>query len=268
MTRALVESHAKSAKPFEPIERERVLERMERASRRRVAVLAAPAGFGKSTALRQHLVRTKTTYVQFTVRKEHATLLDFVRGLAGALAPFVPSAGKSVAGAYQSAARSKNKAGALAHWLALLLRESEGTIVIDDLHAALGDEQVALLVAQLIDLTPEKLRWILSTRDASNLPAATWFARGMADLPVDERDLRLTWEEALAISLRWNSGATEVTVGELFALTGGWPTAFAFALAVSSRTTDLEKVALGTREMIYSYFAEQVFRDLSESDRE
>ena len=43
-------------------------------------------------------------------------------------------------------------------------------------------------------------------------------------------------------------------------MTEGWPTALSFALRTSTRSIDLRNIAASTREMVYRYLAEQVYR--------
>jgi len=51
-------------------------------------------------------------------------------------------------------------------------------------------------------------------------------------------------------------------------MTDGWPTALIFALRTSTRSIDLRNIAATTREMIYRYLAEQVYKSLTEEERD
>jgi ATP/maltotriose-dependent transcriptional regulator MalT len=75
--------------------RARVNERLTRAARFPVTLLAAPAGFGKSVALRDFIESSRLDAVVLELRREDATLLDFVRRLSEALAPAAPTAAAS-----------------------------------------------------------------------------------------------------------------------------------------------------------------------------
>ncbi|MGR4065998.1 MAG: LuxR C-terminal-related transcriptional regulator [Vulcanimicrobiaceae bacterium] len=84
---------------------------------------------------------------------------------------------------------------------------------------------------------------------------------------MDEEDLRFT-----AADLRAACHAADLQIGDdeisaMMALTGGWPTALGFALRSSARSSDLVKIAEMTRDMAYSYFADQIYRTLDDEER-
>jgi ATP/maltotriose-dependent transcriptional regulator MalT len=83
-----------------------MMERLASAFAHRIAFVIAPAGFGKSVAVRHYLESVRIDHVRFALRGEHATLLGFARGLAEALQPVVPGAIRSIAEAYEKATAS------------------------------------------------------------------------------------------------------------------------------------------------------------------
>ena len=106
------------------------VERLFEAARRPIAVVVAPAGFGKSALLRA-----------FTTMCESAVLVDLagseptfraaVRDLCEALRGIVPGARLSFASAYARAAERGERAATLAVWLARYLEGRDVTIVVD-----------------------------------------------------------------------------------------------------------------------------------------
>jgi len=257
---------ADSSRTFEPLVRERLVERFARAAEYTVTIVVAPAGFGKSVAIRHFVSRPGVEHIRFSVRKEHASLEAFLRGFVESFELISPRASKSVANVYQKALRNDSPTTELAGWLATLVKKFKGTIVIDDLQNCPSD--VTKLLAETIDRCNDSVKWILASRDTLQLPVATWLAYGRMDMPIDEVDLRFSVDEALAVAESVGTGIPEADVRELWSLTEGWPTAFAFSLRIAARTQDLQRVASGTREMIYSYLAEQIFDRLDESDRQ
>ncbi len=88
--RSVIRSIAADGRPdlggvFRPIDRPRVLERLATAAQYRIATIIAPAGFGKSVAIRQFL-ETVAASVVYDVPSDATSLLPFVRGFADALA--------------------------------------------------------------------------------------------------------------------------------------------------------------------------------------
>src|SRR5690348_13504148 len=117
---------------FRSIVRARVMQRMTQACAYPVALVVAPAGYGKTVALRQYLETLDSPHARFDVRPEHETLPGFVRGFAEAAA----SAAPEMRAALGDALRGTSTAAQLAKWAATHLREFSGVIAIDDLHLA------------------------------------------------------------------------------------------------------------------------------------
>ena len=258
----------RSNRPFEPVVRERLLERFDRAWAYRVVLVTAPAGFGKTVAVRQYLDRREIDYVRCALRRDDGTLLGFLAALAASLERVAPNMVHAYSSFYANVEQSPTIAHGVATWIASMLKPYRGAIFIDDLHHTRDDPRVAEMLVELVDRTGPGVRWVFSARDANVLPVATWLAYGVTDIPIDETDLRLTASEASAAARASDVVLSDEALHELLTLTDSWATAFAFALRVSTRTSELARVAQGTREMIYGFLAEQVFRSLDAPDRE
>jgi ATP/maltotriose-dependent transcriptional regulator MalT len=251
---------------FRPIDRPRVLERLATAAQYRIATIIAPAGFGKSVAVRQFLTTVPSSVV-YDVPPEASTLLPFVRGFADALESIVPALRRSLASALDGARGSDAPGRDLAAWAATHIRTLDMLIVVDDLHNGEGDSEISRFLTAVVDRTRDGPRWLFSSRSPLQLPVASWLAYGESDLVVDAIDLRFSLDEA-----KQSARATRVAVrdDELEAILGlvdGWPAALTFALRTSTRAADLRAVSAGTREMVYRYLAEQVWHSLDDRIR-
>ena len=254
------------AKPFQPVLRPRLNERLRQAAGYRICLIVAPAGYGKSVAMRQFLDQSGSQFLRYALGRDNSTLLGFLRGFVAAIDPVAPRSGRSLSSVYERAQRSDNCVADLASWLSVLLRKYSGLIALDDLHIAVPD--VAKLLVELIGRTSEDISWIMAARDPLELPVASWLAYGQMDMPIDEVDLKLTFEEALDAAQSSGIRMHEPELKMLWELTDGWPTAFAFALRTTTRTQDLRRVAAGTREMVFAYLAEQILNGLEKDDRD
>lgn len=252
---------------FAPIERHRLVERLAASPDYPVVLLIAPAGYGKSVALRQYLGMLNEPTVRFTLRAEHATLLGFLRGLTEALGENAPHVIRALAGAYERNTASAKRGTDLADWLHAHLESFSGVIAIDDLHLGDGDPEVARFLTALIERTKGRIRWVLASRSTTGLPVGTWLAYRDADLPIDEDDLRFTLDEAREAALGLGLVVLDEELEDLLALTEGWPAAMSFALRTSTRSSDLRNVSAITREMIYRLLAEQVYATLDAGER-
>ena len=251
---------------FRPIDRPRVLDRLATAAQYRIATIIAPAGFGKSVAVRQYLA-TVASSVVYDVPPDAATLVPFVRGFADALEGVVPALRRSLATALEGARESEAPGRDLAAWVATHIRSLDTLIVIDDLHNGESDPEISRFVAALVDRTKDGPRWLFSSRSPLQLPVASWLAYGESDLVVDAVDLRFSIDEAKQSARATRVAVRDEELEQILTLIDGWPAALTFALRTSTRASDLRAVSAGTREMVYRYLAEQVWHSLDERIR-
>jgi len=248
--------------PVTRLLRARVNDRLTRAARFPVTLIVAPAGFGKSVALRDFVETSRLEAVRYDVAREHRTLMTFVHGLSAALEPVAPSAIAAFPAMQQRVMGAADPVRELASWFAEHLKRTVCTIVIDDLHYAAVDRDVIALLVDLIERGGERIRWIIASRSDAGLPTASWIGYGRMDYPVGEDDLRFSADEALATADDAQTSADPGEVEALRELTGGWPIALSIALRTRTHAADLRAAASGTREMVYRYLAEQVFSGL------
>ena len=232
-----------------------------------MTLIVAPAGFGKSVALRDFLETSGIDAMRYDVAREDRTLLAFVRGLSAALAPVAPSALAAFAAMPQRIMSAADPVRDVADWLSEHLKGTACTIVIDDLHYAAADANAVALLVELVERSGDRWRWIVASRSDAGVPVASWIGYGKMDLPIGEDDLRFTPEEALAAADDAHQQTDAGEVEALHELTAGWPVALAIALRTRTHAADLRAAATGTREMVYRYLAEQVFGGLSRSQQ-
>jgi LuxR family maltose regulon positive regulatory protein len=251
---------------FRPIDRPRVLERLNTAAQYRIATIIAPAGFGKSVAVRQFIATMPATIV-YEVPKDATTLVAFVRSFAEAFEQAVPALRRSLATALDGARTSDSPGRDLAAWVGSHIRALDALIVIDDLHNGEDDPEISRFLSALVDRTKKGPRWLFSSRSPLQLPIASWLAYGESDLVIDAVDLRFTIDEAKQSARATRVAVRDDELEQILGLIDGWPAALTFALRTSTRASDLRAVAAGTREMVYRYLAEQVWRSLDERIR-
>ncbi len=248
--------------------RPRINDRLARATQFPLTLIVAPAGFGKSVALRDFLLSSRLEALRCEVRPEDGTLLAFARRLGDALT-VTPSIAAAFPEMQQRIMETGEPIERLCEWFVEHLKRTGCTIVVDDLHFA--DPPAVAFLVDLIDRTYERIRWIVATRSDAELPVASWLAYGRMDLTVDENVLRFTPEEALAAADEVQSGIEPDEVEALRELTEGWPVAIAIALRTRTHAAELRSAAAAyeaaTREMIYRYLAEQVFAALTDAQR-
>lgn len=253
---------------FTPIIRPRVLQRIDEAAAGQVVLMVAPAGYGKSLALSHWLDRCSRASLRFDVQAEHNTLLGFVRGMAKAFSPAVPSLLTTVGTAAQSSSSSQAPCIEMASWAAVNIENFNGVIAIDDFHRAAGDPEISRFVAALIARTKATVQWVIATRSSLDLPVASWLAYGDVHFLVGEYDLTFSEEEALELFSRSRDAISETGLRDIMEATAGWPVALSLALRSSALVGGEKNLTVATREVLYLYLAEQVYADLTSEERD
>ena len=253
---------------FQSIPRPRVQARLAEACAERVALIVAPAGYGKSVALSVYLESLRSAHVRYDVDESGGNVAGFVRGFVEAISAIAPSATTSLADALKSVHDASSVGTDLALWLYTHLKGYGGTIVIDDFHKGGPDGETSRFVGAIIEKTKSRIRWIVSTRSTLDLPVASWLAYGVSGMAVDEHDLSFDLDDARGSARALRLAVRDEELSSLLDSTNGWPTAVIFALRSSTRSNDLKNIAATTREMIYRYLAEQVYHAMPEDVRE
>jgi len=181
--------------------REGLLERLERARKRPLSVITAPAGFGKSTLLaqwHQRLTAAASAHVAWlTLDEEDGEISRFVAWLALA----VHAAGIDIGPLLHTARAQWHDIDAKSA-IAALIRHIRAAplplvLMLDD-GDRVSSPAVDALLGNLIEYADPRLHVVLSGRERPSLPLSGFVARGMADC-IDANDMALSLEEAAPI---------------------------------------------------------------------
>lgn len=189
--------------------------RLGEAVLRPIAVVVAPAGFGKSALLRAFAARRDGALL-IDLGPDAATFRDAVRALCEALRDVVPGPRLTFAGAYARAAEHGDRVKSLAHWFGRHLDGSGVTLVIDSVDRLAGDVRVFAEFAEALATSgPGAPHLVLGVRDDADLPIPRWFADDVIALPVDADALRWTQDDALDAARRLGFGGDASAVARI-----------------------------------------------------
>jgi LuxR family maltose regulon positive regulatory protein len=243
------------------VSRPRLVDLLDAAIDRPFTVIAAPAGYGKTSLLAQWARACRVPVAWLSMDGGDEDALRLARHLVAALhkvAPFGTAAAARLVERRPDAA-ADSVLDELAHGLA---RSRARTIlVLDDEHLGVTPA-VHAAVARFAELTREHLSVVIGTRDASTLPMERWRSQGLVT-ELGPLELAFTEEEGLAFF----AGSIGVDlprdcVHRLLRCTEGWVAGLqmaALALAQNPRRPVAEWNSFGSRHRyVVDYLSSEV----------
>jgi DNA-binding SARP family transcriptional activator len=209
------------------VDRPRLARRVAEARLRRLTVVTAPAGFGKSTLLSG--LTAEQLCAWYTLTEEDADPLVLLRGLVDALrlrvAGLPDDLARALAGMRGPDAAPDGPAEAFVPVLAGALQDqlaSDLVLVLDDVQEVTAGSPSARVVAELCRQAPLRLHLALSSRSDPPFPIERLRAQGHV-LSIGGAELAFDAAEVAAALAAVAGPGTSALAGEVHDLTGGWP---------------------------------------------
>jgi LuxR family maltose regulon positive regulatory protein len=234
----------------------------------RITVLAAPAGFGKTSALGGWSRSTDIPVAWLTMTEHDGGPQNTYLGLVAAFTAL--GAGTSAGEISPLALLSPDVHEVSAQYSALCaVIEKVGRpicLVVDDAHTSPDGLRRGALRA-LTDQGPPDLRIVLACRDESSLPIARARSDGSA-VVLREQALRFSSDEILAAAHSLGRPISRAEAERVHASTGGWAVAVRLALASSGDQVPRDALGLaladGSASVLTDYIEEQLLGRLPE----
>lgn len=252
-------------KPASLLTRDGLQSRLSSALSKRLTVVCAPAGFGKSLAIRRAMEERDEAAVSYHLGPADASAAALARGLAHAFSDLAPGLRPSYATAVEYALQSSDPHKKLALWFQRHLQDVRATVLLEDVHHAAGDPNACRFLESLIEYVPQ-VHWGLTTRTALELPLNRWVGEGIASAPISTEDLRLTKIEAHELARRSQFPAHLVET--LFDDTLGWPLAFHIGTNLPDCVQELSRARVRTPQDAYAFLSRNLFERYDEPLRE
>ncbi len=250
----------------ETIVRQRLCERLDDGSRRRLTLVVAPAGFGKTTLLAQWaegMTCRSEAVAWVTLDCADNEPLRFWRYLLGTLSRYLPDLA-----AYPDIPLQGLECLSLEEWLTevLLLLSTSPTVVylvLDDYHV-ITSSAIAHSLRFFIEHLPEQYHVIVAARSAPALAVARMRVQGMLT-EIGADDLRFTNDETQRfLEQVMESEFSLDDVIELTRLVEGWGVGLRLVLSELQGKSTAEaqrqyiRTFTGTHRAVLHYFAEEV----------
>ncbi len=178
------------------VSRPHLLDRLNEGLHRKLTLIAAPAGFGKTTLVSEWVAFIERPTAWLSLDAGENDLAQFLTYLVAALQTIAPTFGEGVLGLLQSSQPPPPEA-----ILTVLLNEittlpDQFVLVLDDYHV-LDAKPVDIALTYLVEHLPPQMHLVIATREDPPLPLARLRARShLTELRA--ADLRFTASEAAA----------------------------------------------------------------------
>jgi len=249
------------------VSRPRLLERLNEGLHRKLTLIAAPAGFGKTTLISAWMAGCDRQVAWLSLDKGESDPTLFLTYLVAALQTIAPDIGVGVLGALQSPQPPPTET-----ILAALLNEITAfpdnfVLVLDDYHV-IDAKAIDQALTFLLEHQPPQMHLVIATREDPQLPLARLRARDQLT-ELRATDLRFTSSEAaefLNQGMGLNLSAEDVTALE--ARTEGWIVGLqlaAISLQGHQDATGFITSFTGSHHFVLDYLVEEVLQQQPES---
>jgi LuxR family maltose regulon positive regulatory protein len=242
--------------------RPRLIERLNEGLHRRLTLVSAPAGFGKSTLLGEWLAGCERPAAWLSLDEGDNDPTRFLAYLVAALQKIDSNIGEGVLGALRSPQPPPTESILTALLNEITAVPDDFVLALDDYHvidARAVDDALAFVLEHL----PPRMHLVIATREDPQLPLARLRARGQLT-ELRAADLRFTASEAddflkgvMGLSL------SEEDIATLEARTEGWIAGLQLA-AISMRgredVTEFIRAFAGDNRYIVDYLLDEVLQ--------
>ncbi|MBV6449852.1 MAG: HTH-type transcriptional regulator MalT [Anaerolineales bacterium] len=249
------------------VARPRLIERLDEGIHRKLSLVCAPAGFGKTTLVSEWIAGCGRPVAWLSLDKGDNDPARFLAYLVTALQRIKPGIGEGLLATLQSPQPLQ-----IETILTTLLNEisaiaEDFLLVLDDYHA-IDSQSVDQALSFLVERQPPQMHLVIATREDPSLPLARLRSRNQLN-ELRAADLRFTPAEAaefLNQIMRLNLSAEDIAALE--SRTEGWIAGLQMAALSMQGITDTAgfiQSFTGSHHFVLDYLMEEVLQRQSES---
>ncbi len=242
------------------VSRPHLLERMNAGLHRKLTLVSAPAGFGKTTLVSEWIATCDRPVAWLSLEKGDSDPGRFLTYLVSALRTIVENIGEDILGVLQSPQPPLIESILIALINEIAAIQDNFILVLDDYHV-LDSKPVDEVLAFLLEHLSHQMHLVITTREDPNLPLSRFRARGeLTEIRV--ADLRFTLSEAAGfLNQMMGLKLSAEDISALETRTEGWIAGLQLA-ALSMReqedVTGFIRAFAGDHRYIVDYLVEEV----------
>jgi LuxR family maltose regulon positive regulatory protein len=244
------------------ITRPRLTERLNEGLLRKLTLISAPAGFGKTTLVSEWVAGCKQPVAWLSLDEGDNDPTRFLTYLVAALQTIAPNIGAGALALLQSPQPPTTESILTASLNEIATIPDNFVLVLDDYHV-IESETVDNILTFLLEHLPPRMHLIIATREDPSLPLARLRARGQLT-ELRSADLRFTTAEAVEFFNRvMGLNLSDGDVASLEARTEGWIAGLQLAaLSMHGRSdiTSFIQAFTGSHRFVLDYLVEEVLQ--------
>ena len=244
------------------VPRPRLLEQLNQGVHRKLTLISAPAGFGKTTLVAAWIATCGRPVAWLSPDEGDNDPARFLMYFIAALQTIAAGVGQEILDSLQSATAPPGEA-----LLTLLLNEiaavlDDFVMVLDDYHV-IDSQAVDDRLAFILEHLPPQMHLLITTREDPNLPLARYRVRGQLN-ELRVADLRFTPVEAAQfLNQAMGLDLTGEEIAALEARTEGWIAGLqmaALSLQGRAETAEFIQAFTGSHHFVMDYLVEEVLQ--------
>ena len=253
----------------ELVSRARLLEQLNDGLHRKLTLISAPAGFGKTTLTSEWVTKCERPVAWLSLDQDDGNPTRFLSYLVTALQTVVADIGKELLTVLQSSQPPPTESILTALLNELASIPSDFGLVLDDYHM-LEAKPIDQALTFLLDHLPPQMHLVITTREDPQLPLARLRVQGqLTEIRVS--DLRFTLSESAEfLNQVMDLSLSEDDIAALETRTEGWIAGLQLAaISVTGQedATEFISAFAGDNRYVVDYLVEEVLQRQSESVR-
>jgi LuxR family maltose regulon positive regulatory protein len=246
------------------VRRHHLIEAIKARVNKKVQVICAPAGYGKTSLLAEFVNEVQPPACWYSFAPEDSNPSIFLRYCLQAVREKVPGFGEG----YVNLAQASHQADWRTHlgfFINALHSDIGGRLIFafDDVHWVHGKEELTEAVSLLIERAPANIHFGLGARTWPSLPCLPKLAADDELSSIGVSDLRFSLEEtAELLSSLWDREITPGEAQEITSRTRGWPTAIMLTARNEPSKSIPELVGSGDQGILFDYLSQEIFNNL------
>lgn len=251
------------------VPRVRLIERLNEVLRRKLALISAPAGFGKTTLVSEWVASLGKPVAWLSLDEVDSDPTRFMTYLIAALQTIAPDIGKGALAAIQSPQLPPTETILISLLNDIVALSDSFILMLDDYHL-IDSDPIDRALTFLLDHMPPQMHLVIATREDPSLPLPRYRVRGYLT-ELRATDLRFTLAEAADFLNRiMGLNLSEGDIAVLDKRTEGWIAGLQLAaLSMKDREdiTGFIQAFTGSHRYVLDYLIEEVLQRQSEHVR-